>query len=436
MHRPSDWYNDNPIHFPTEDGPVDYGGLNPLLHDPGWNIRNKIDSLAGKYGGPEGDILPMSDGVFVQRLSAGAQIWWSIGTGANVILGAIYSKWLSLDRERSFLGLPIGDELNAPGGGRFNNFQGGSIYWHPTIGAFEVHGAIRDLWLSLGGPGTIGYPTTDELDIPSGRVSCFKVPAPQVIPLEGLHSKIFWWPDAGAHVLRGDVLETWEGMGSQNSFLRRPLSEHVGLHPIRFERGTMIPREGQRPLIIPDSRVIDTGTIHLDGVAANGRATLMINSAGRYNFRGKVRATGALSYDFSVVTALAFADAQGVTRAFSTKGDVEGTLTLGGNREHKWDFWGSDSWIAENWGGLVGCASETRLSVEFNESNLAGHIGTILGIPFVVIGTIVGGAAGGEYMDRHYDWCGGVDSDGSSHATLVDKGGSCPAGEQKQPRHH
>jgi uncharacterized protein with LGFP repeats len=46
---------------------------------------------------------------------------------------------------------PLTDESPTPDGiGRFNHFQGGSIYWTPGIGAHEVHGAIRDKWASMG----------------------------------------------------------------------------------------------------------------------------------------------------------------------------------------------------------------------------------------------------------------------------------------------
>ena len=46
---------------------------------------------------------------------------------------------------RGFLHYPVTDETGTPDGvGRFNHFEGGSIYWTPGTGAKEVHGAIRD----------------------------------------------------------------------------------------------------------------------------------------------------------------------------------------------------------------------------------------------------------------------------------------------------
>jgi uncharacterized protein with LGFP repeats len=63
------------------------------------------------------------------------------------VIGAIRDKWLALGGPSSFLGQPLTDELGTPDGvGRFNHFQGGSIYWTPTIGAHRrqaAHGAAR-----------------------------------------------------------------------------------------------------------------------------------------------------------------------------------------------------------------------------------------------------------------------------------------------------
>jgi hypothetical protein len=92
--------------------------------------------------------------------------------GAFEVHGAIRDKYLALGAEASILGYPRTDESGTPDGvGRFNHFQGGSIYWTPGTSAHEVHGLIRDLWSSLGWETNpqLGYPISDEL-IPDPRV--------------------------------------------------------------------------------------------------------------------------------------------------------------------------------------------------------------------------------------------------------------------------
>jgi hypothetical protein len=105
--------------------------------------------------------------------------------------------WASLGWERSFLRYPQTDETTTPDGvGRYNHFQGGSIYWTPGTGAHEVHGAIRGLWASLGWErGWLGYPTSNELSTEdgTGRYSEFQ------------HGSIFWSPGTGALACRQTV---------------------------------------------------------------------------------------------------------------------------------------------------------------------------------------------------------------------------------------
>ncbi|WP_461858215.1 LGFP repeat-containing protein, partial [Arthrobacter sp. C152] len=80
-------------------------------------------------------------------------IYWSPGTGAHEVHGAIRGHYLALGGPAGILGLPLTDETATPGAaGRYNDFAAGSIYWSPGTGAREVHGAIRGHYLALGGP--------------------------------------------------------------------------------------------------------------------------------------------------------------------------------------------------------------------------------------------------------------------------------------------
>ena len=78
----------------------------------------------------------------------------------------------------NLLGAPSSDTRMAVDGiGRYREFKNGSVYWSPQTGAHEVHGAIRDKWLSLGGPaGELGYPVSDETTARDGysRISRFQ----------------------------------------------------------------------------------------------------------------------------------------------------------------------------------------------------------------------------------------------------------------------
>lgn len=90
----------------------------------------------------------------------------------------------ALDWEKGILGYPITDEVTPPDGvGRYNVVEHGSIYWTPATGAHEVHGRIRDAWMTTGWEaGSLGYPTSDEYAVSGGRRSDFQ------------HGSITWDP--------------------------------------------------------------------------------------------------------------------------------------------------------------------------------------------------------------------------------------------------
>jgi hypothetical protein len=67
-----------------------------------------------------------------------ASIYWTPDLGAHAVYGGIHERWTAMGRENSYLGYPTSDEEPAPGGGRRNTFQGGSIYWTPAAGAFDL----------------------------------------------------------------------------------------------------------------------------------------------------------------------------------------------------------------------------------------------------------------------------------------------------------
>src|SRR5262249_42867954 len=113
-----------------------------------------IDVKYAQLGGPGGFLgaptIPESvapDGFGRYRHYTGGSIYWTVATHAHEVHGAIRGKWSSLGWERSFLGYPLTDETSTPDHvGRYNHFQGGSVYWTPGTGAHEVHGAIRGKW--------------------------------------------------------------------------------------------------------------------------------------------------------------------------------------------------------------------------------------------------------------------------------------------------
>jgi uncharacterized protein with LGFP repeats len=140
----------------------------------------------------------------------------SFGT-AREVHGAIRAKYLALGAEASVLGYPTTDETGTPDGiGRFNHFEGGSIYWTANTGAWEVHGLIRGFWAANGWERNpnLGYPISDEL-IPDRRIG-HRRPESRRRPILNVPSDVVKLPAEAA------------GLGFPNAMVNTPARGPVG----------------------------------------------------------------------------------------------------------------------------------------------------------------------------------------------------------------
>jgi hypothetical protein len=162
--------------------------INPL-YDKWRNLKFGSDNPVGY---PIGNISGASTSKWgtqlrFQQFEGGALEYILSGANAGKVFevhGAIYSKWGEKGYANSELGAPMSDESDAhPSGagtgskGRLNQFERGQIYWISNSPrgnsqpAFEVHGAIYNTYVSLGGSAHwLGFPTSDEyVDRITGR---------------------------------------------------------------------------------------------------------------------------------------------------------------------------------------------------------------------------------------------------------------------------
>ncbi len=152
----------------------------------------------------------------------GASIYWSPSTGAHEIYGQIRSRWGRTGWELGPLGFPVTGELPTPDGrGRMNHFAGsggGSIYWTPGTGAHEVYGAIRATYGDLRWErGPLGYPVTGELPTPDGRGRFNHFAGSG-------GSSIYWTGATGAHEVYGAIRGRWAEQGWERGPLGYPVS--------------------------------------------------------------------------------------------------------------------------------------------------------------------------------------------------------------------
>jgi uncharacterized protein with LGFP repeats len=115
-----------------------------VVHTTKGAIRDRYRALAGPagfLGFPTTDESRTPDGVvrynhFAGTAPAGSSIYWTPGTGAHEVLGAIRARWATLGWERSYLGYPTSGEYAVPSGRR-SDLQRGHIDWTPARGAVD-----------------------------------------------------------------------------------------------------------------------------------------------------------------------------------------------------------------------------------------------------------------------------------------------------------
>ncbi|MDQ6650649.1 MAG: hypothetical protein M3Z02_11145 [Actinomycetota bacterium] len=183
-------------------------------------------SIAERYrslGGPASFLgLPTNDEIAVPggRMSAfaGGQLYWSTSTGAHEIHGALLEHYLALGGPSSGLGLPTTDETGVTGvaGARRSQLSGATLLWSPSTKAQAVHGAIRDRYEALSGPaGMLGLPTTDEYAVNGGRAQTFT------------GGRVFWSAGTGAHEMHGALLARYLAVGGPWSGLGLPRTDET-----------------------------------------------------------------------------------------------------------------------------------------------------------------------------------------------------------------
>lgn len=158
---------------------------------PYWDVeyKNSWPTLAQGMGIPSGDVgcgvapsfqtvynahasavgacvssgYPLPDGAWGQDF-VGGQILQRFLAAPQLVAGAINARYQTLGGRSSILGFPNGSDSPAKNNtGYITTFDGGDIFWSPSTGAHEVHGAILGAWANQGyETGSLGYPTTDE----------------------------------------------------------------------------------------------------------------------------------------------------------------------------------------------------------------------------------------------------------------------------------
>ena len=164
-------------------------------------------------------------------------LYWSAGTGATPVVGQIWVDYESVGDSKA-IGLPV-SPAQLIAGGRRQVFQGGEMYWKNGVArAFEVHGAILSKFLATGGTAQWGFPNSNEADVRHdavviGRQSEFDV------------CTIYWSAGTGAFEVHGDIRRKYKDVGGPGGDLGFPTSDEADIpggagRYNTFQRGSIV----------------------------------------------------------------------------------------------------------------------------------------------------------------------------------------------------
>lgn len=188
----------NPVDTEYDLGEISYQEFEYgyLYYTPSTGVHEVHGEIADKYtqvgtheayGVPTTDELPTPDGVGRFNAFEGtdtiglASIYWTPMTGAQGVWGPVREFWADHGYETGYLSYPTTTTADTPRNpGVFSHFlgadgHGASVYWSSDSGAHSVQGTIRQKWAQLGWEDSyLGFPTSNEYDIPGGKRSDFE----------------------------------------------------------------------------------------------------------------------------------------------------------------------------------------------------------------------------------------------------------------------
>ncbi|WP_245663445.1 LGFP repeat-containing protein [Nocardia inohanensis] len=189
-------------------GPFEVGGA----------IEVEFDRAGGVdfFGDPTGPELDAAGGGKKQEFTNNQSIYWTPATDAHAVGGFIRDKWRNLSAESGTLKYPLADEGATAKPGRYQLFQGGSMYWSVGTAAHALTGVVLDKYGKVGWENSpLGFPLTDVQKTTKG---------------EGFYTlfeggAIFSTTKTGTHVTWGSIRDEWVRAGAENGSYGFPTSD-------------------------------------------------------------------------------------------------------------------------------------------------------------------------------------------------------------------
>ena len=181
-------------------------------------VLKKTGGVLGPLGYPTSGTGETAGGIGRFQLFQGGSIWFSWGTGAHWLKGAISTKYRDLGGANSSLGFPTTDTTGSSGGA-LNRFEGGAIYSKTGAGTHVLTGTMYNKYRGKVGEttGHLGYPTSGLTSQGAGYKVTFE------------KGEIAFRPDVSLAEVHGRIVIKWRQKGAYGGPLGWPIKDTEAL---------------------------------------------------------------------------------------------------------------------------------------------------------------------------------------------------------------
>ena len=204
-------------------------------------MRSDREEIPGDFTKEEADLAETKEAQLQEEdnptlnSAPGCKVYWP---SPFEVCGAIRELYDSVGGPKSFLTFPKSNELTNPDGiGKRSEFVNGFIYWHPKTGAHTVSIPATVVWAKHGWErGHFGYPMTNDIALGDSWYKQ-KYQGGYIYTRNSIPAV-----QAG---IQGRIYDKWQDMGAQKSTLGFPISSEektpdgIGRYNL-FQKGIMV----------------------------------------------------------------------------------------------------------------------------------------------------------------------------------------------------
>jgi len=173
-----------------------------------------LGGSSGVYGSAKGGAKCNLAGGGCYQAFQGGGIYWKKSTGAQAVSQDVLEGWWKYDKEKGALGFPNGSRRCVlVDGGCYQSFEGGMVYVTPRNGSVPVTSAMVTGWSEQDREhGALGYPTrTMVCGLSNG--GCYQ---------QFDHGATYWTSSTGAHATTSRTLDGWRDANKEKGKLGYP----------------------------------------------------------------------------------------------------------------------------------------------------------------------------------------------------------------------